>query len=463
MSRSGRVVGQARDERILLSPQEASHVVIICNNRFYDLSVVDTAGNVAKVEDIEGVLHSIIVSELAASTPGPQVGVLTTDDRDSWCASAVLLAKYAENRAVLSRLRSAAFVVCLDMNHPRTYLDVFAQVLHGGGGGDKGNSDVLPLSATEGAYGLTGVRCSSNRWFDKMQVIVARNGRGGVLLEHSPYEAAVPMKIIDTAVTDPTFSKPSEQHVTPLLRPLPWKCDQAILSNIERSRDKSNKLAASVKVRAFVFRGFGRDSIKAWKASPDATTQIALQLVFYRLHGKIPPTYESAHLRLFHHGRTEVVRTASEASAAFVTNMDSSLMRWADKACLLRNAIANHSHLTRQAMAGEGIDRHMLGLQKAAAELGLSVHPLFKDKGHTYSTHFLLSTSTVSMPSQNFPGFAPLVEYGYGVSYHFKPDAIYAAVTNFVNDLGTDCHMLSDRLDQSLADVGSLLVMNSKL
>ena len=54
------------------------------------------------------------------------------------------------------------------------------------------------------------------------------------------------------------------------------------------------------------------------KLSPDAYIQMAMQLAYRRMHGRGTPTYETASTRLFHHGRTETIRTYSEDSQRWV-------------------------------------------------------------------------------------------------------------------------------------------------
>jgi hypothetical protein len=56
------------------------------------------------------------------------------------------------------------------------------------------------------------------------------------------------------------------------------------------------------------------------------------------------------------------------------------------------------------AMNGEGVDRHLFGLRRAARELGLPVPEFFADKGYTESTHFRLSTSSISMAHSRYGG-----------------------------------------------------------
>lgn len=57
------------------------------------------------------------------------------------------------------------------------------------------------------------------------------------------------------------------------------------------------------------------------RQSPDAFIQMALQLAWYRTRGTVTATYETALTRLFHHGRTETIRSLSSDSQAFVLAM----------------------------------------------------------------------------------------------------------------------------------------------
>ena len=62
--------------------------------------------------------------------------------------------------------------------------------------------------------------------------------------------------------------------------------------------------------------------MKAHKTSPDAWMQMTKQLAYGKMHNGQPAvTYESAQTRKFKLGRTEVIRSASNESKAFVQAM----------------------------------------------------------------------------------------------------------------------------------------------
>lgn len=68
-----------------------------------------------------------------------------------------------------------------------------------------------------------------------------------------------------------------------------------------------------------------------------------------------------------------------------------------------------HKAYTNEAINGDGIDRHLLGLKLMAIEMGENVPEIFMDPSYTKSTHFRLSTSQVRYRMQ-------MEEVGGGVS-----------------------------------------------
>lgn len=57
------------------------------------------------------------------------------------------------------------------------------------------------------------------------------------------------------------------------------------------------------------FTDYGGRWIKENRMSPDCFMQLALQIVFYKLYGKLTSTYESAGLRRFRRGRVDNIRS----------------------------------------------------------------------------------------------------------------------------------------------------------
>uniref|UniRef100_A0A1I8FMV8 Carn_acyltransf domain-containing protein n=1 Tax=Macrostomum lignano TaxID=282301 RepID=A0A1I8FMV8_9PLAT len=121
-------------------------------------------------------------------------------------------------------------------------------------------------------------------------------------------------------------------------------------------------------------------------------------------------TYESGSLRRFRLGRTDTIRSCTDESHA--------------PAQAFRVACQAHSLLTAQAVAGQGIDRHLLGLRLIAKEHGLPQHPLFDSGAFRRAQHFQLSTSQV--PSQT----GATMSFGRGRCQTATVSAITSLTTN---------------------------------
>ena len=166
------------------------------------------------------------------------------------------------------------------------------------------------------------------------------------------------------------------------------------------------------------YEGYGSSYIKKHKTSPDAWAQMIKQLAFRKLVQRPPVVYESAQTRKFQLGRTEVIRSTSNETKAFVeamedpqttvcgsyylivstpTNILISLHEDKHRADLFRRAAARHLQYAAWAADGQGVDRHLFGLKKLLRE-GEPTPPIYTDSAYTKTNHWELSTSQLSSP-----------------------------------------------------------------
>ena len=95
---------------------------------------------------------------------------------------------------------------------------------------------------------------------------------------------------------------------------------------------------------------------------------------------KMTLTLDTLHFRLFQLGRTDNINPVSSSSIAWVHAMEDPTLPHDSKVTALRTAVSQLSKVRIQTTAGFGCDRHMLGLQMAAREMGVDVPRVFKDK-----------------------------------------------------------------------------------
>ncbi len=149
------------------------------------------------------------------------------------------------------------------------------------------------------------------------------------------------------------------------------------------------------------FESFGKNFAKSQRLSPDAFVQIAMQLAFYKMHKKAGSAYESGSLRKFIYGRTEIIRSCSDATVKFVESTSNKSMTNTQCAQLLLNAISHHSKYTRDVLNNESFDRHLLGLKLTALENNLTVPDLYDDVAFKRLCHYHLSSSQVNPLTYN--------------------------------------------------------------
>ena len=241
----------------------------------------------------------------------PPLSKLTGQNRTKWAQARSHLKELDPNNAsTLDIIEKAMFHVSLDQTSPAP--------------------DKL---ATRAKACLTGD--GSNKWFDKPVTLVQfRNGKGGTNGEHSWADAMVVVKAFDLAMeaADEHISKYGPPKVptaadlaaADLVAPtkLTFKLDTHMNGAIEEASADLSSLISSVDLDVVEFPHFGKGFFRRYRLVADSVCQMAIQLAWAKLHpGEVAATYESAHTRLFYHGRTETIRTMCKEVLAFTSAM----------------------------------------------------------------------------------------------------------------------------------------------
>lgn len=228
-----------------------------------------------------------------------------------------------------------------------------------------------------------------------MNVIFDNNGRSGVNGEHSPLDAVVPAMMIDHSFSNEPAVDPVDATKAKLSPPqlLEWTVDDLVMKDITIAQKDADALIADSDLTVLHFKDFGLDFIKkVGKVSPDAFVQMAIQLAYFKIHGKFAPVYESSSTRQFLHGRTETCRSCSVDSTAFLKVCVDKTLSNAEKYKYLQKACKSHVDYITAASNGRGCDRHMLGL-RMVIKPDEPTPAIFTDPAYRESMSFRLSTS----------------------------------------------------------------------
>nr|XP_019961883.1 PREDICTED: carnitine O-acetyltransferase-like isoform X1 [Paralichthys olivaceus] len=440
---SCRVPGLKRDSVVnhAKSSPPPRHITVVHNLQFFALDVYNSDGTPLIVDQICVQLERICSSSLQPDEE--PVGILTTQHRDSWGKAYINLIKDKTNKESVSTIQRSILVVCLDGAMPEVSDEMYrssaaVQMLHGGG--SKGNS--------------------ANRWFDKtLQFIIGEDGTCGANYEHAPAEGPPIVALIDHVVEYTRKTEVVQPPMVPLPMPqkLHFNITPEVKKDIEEAKQSMNTLAEDLDMRVVVFGHFGKNVPKSHKMSPDAFIQVALQLAYYRVHQRCCATYESASLRMFRLGRTDTIRSASTASAAFVKAFDDPRRQNTQKVDLMEKAVKAHRSYTNMAISGQAIDRHLLGLKMQAVDEKLSIPDVFRDAAYAKALNYELSTSQVPSKTDCVMCFGPVVPNGYGVCYNPMSDHINFAVSSFNTCEQTNAARLAQAMEDALLDMKTLL------
>jgi hypothetical protein len=169
--------------------EHSQHIVVLCHGLAYYFDVLWPEGtelclSEAQLSDnlrrIRTDADAVVAGASAEDALGGRVGVLTTDLRCEWAAARDELARSPTNLELLHVVDSALFVLCLDDDAPSEPGKVACAMLHG-------------------SYNLRdGVQCGSmtNRWYDKLQIIVCANGTAGVNFEHTRVDGHTVLRFV---------------------------------------------------------------------------------------------------------------------------------------------------------------------------------------------------------------------------------------------------------------------------
>ncbi|KAG8876810.1 hypothetical protein FRB98_007023 [Tulasnella sp. 332] len=441
------------------------HVAILRRGQFYYFDVLDSQNRPLLTErEIMRNLEAIVADadqthdrEVAKGS----IGILTTENRKNWSSLRNSLRRDRNNESCLQIVDDALFIVCLDVTSPTNTSELCSNFLCG------------TYELFEGVQ----VGTCTNRWYDKLQLIVCSNGAADMFTEglmglaRSINPAAPTLFKAHLSPHAKSFkakAKPGTKHEGPLEKidtspkKLEWTLSPDLLTAIRFAETRLSDLICQNDCAVLEFKGFGKNFITRHGFSPDAFVQMAFQAGYYGLYGRIECTYEPAMTKAFGHGRTEAIRTVQPESVAFVKTFYSDATTQ-QKINTLRKACEAHSHITKECSKGLGQDRHLYAMYcllrreldthssgassprppspntapppvinngAATHEHRKTLPSIFTDSGYITLGTSILSTSNCGNPALRLFGFGPVAADGFGIGYIIKDDAISITATS---------------------------------
>ncbi|XP_074034135.1 choline acetyltransferase [Leptinotarsa decemlineata] len=478
---ASRLPGKKRDSQYVGADmrgggQVSEHVVVICRSQLYCVPVqAGDRGRLTEDEICSQMLY--ILDDAPCLSSPPPVGLLTGWKRALWAEAREDLMKEEQNARNLDLITKSLLVVCLDEGLPTNFN---CRLQRGGKGHTAGPRDETNL-AHQMLHGGGTIHNSANRWFDKtIQLIISGDGACGLCYEHSNAEGVAVIQLVeklwnhaDSLPAHSDVPATSNSHIPPPER-MEWILEATDLKRIEEAGNVLDNLIKDLDFQVYRFMGYGKEFIKSCKVSPDVYIQLALQLAYYRLYGKLTATYESASTRRFRLGRVDCIRSATPEALEWVTAMSQPkeddlaskkvtfhLVSDEKKILLWNEAVSAQTSEMVDNILGQGIDIHILGLREAARETSPTASTplpkLFTDSAYRIANKFLLTTSQVATNTDSFMGYGPVEDDGYGASYNPKSDCIIFCLSAFWSSEVTSTSRFVQSLEESLNAMQVLL------
>lgn len=459
----------------------------------------------------------------------PKVGLFTTENRKVWarihkklchcngpqngtdCSTTISPSSSSSpntNTESLRLIEDCLFVMCLDslVQNPSSITNNEINV------DNPSEVEAANMILTGSSSNLF----TGNRWFDKfLQIIVGRNGVCGINIEHSASEGITVLRFIEeflgfiklnpikssTSQSEPTLpwgpnsksvkgshtnsitspgyvepKSPSELlEETDKITPLVWILNDELNKCLDEAESNVNKLIDNFSLYILTFNQFGRNFVKNQNLSPDAFIQLALQYTFFKIHGHLVSTYESASLRQFRFGRVDNIRANTCEAYDWIQTM---LLKYGHydsfedrvpideiKGDKLKEicesnfvkAITKQVEILRYTIIGGGPDNHLMALKQLAhIRFDDELPELFNDQSYKDYLNFRLSTSQLPNESGVTVGYGAVVPDGYGCSYNPCDDQIIFCVSSFHDCPLTSSTKFANTLEESLLEMQQL-------
>ncbi|KAH7412177.1 carnitine acetyl transferase-like protein [Phaeosphaeria sp. MPI-PUGE-AT-0046c] len=353
----------------------SKHVVVMCYGQFYWFDVLDDNNDLIMSEKDIALNLSVIVEDaqempIQDAAKGA-LGVLSTENRKTWAGLRDVLHREegSNNSDSLNIVDSALFILCLDYTEPQTGADLCMNMLCGNSKIERGVQ----------------VGTCTNRWYDKLQIIVCKNGSAGINFEHTGVDGHTVLRFASDVYTDTIlrFARTingSAPSLWATSSPDPAKRDPDSFGDVQTTPHKlewdmvpelstalrfaETRLADLIQQNEFAtleFPHYGKNFMTSMGFSPDAFVQMAFQAAYFGLYGRIECVYEPAMTKVFYHGRTEAIRSVTDESVDFLK------IFWGEKPAAekieaLRKACKKHTENTKICAKAEGPDRHLYAL-----------------------------------------------------------------------------------------------------
>lgn len=435
---------------------DSRHIVVLCRGQFYRLNVLDESlSQIISENDLALSLKSILDDAYSIpvhETSRTAIGLFTTENQKVWShCRTVLIHEGLQNGRTLGAIDSSLFALCLDDNSPQTPSGICRNMICG--------TIVVEKDSQVGTC--------MNRWYDKLTIIVCRNGKAGMNFEHTCTDGSVDIrmacdiymgsisqseKATNGVLPSPTNSASGSQKRPVAVKPqkLSWAINPEIRDALRLAEARLVARIERHQLETLDFNDYGKSFMTSMGFSPDAFFQMALQAAYYSIYGQVGNGFEPVQSRQYLHGRTDVVRTTTPEATEFARSFCNREADAVQTVEAMRLAANKQVAISKRCAEGGSHHRHLFVLhqmwkrrraflQASALDQTMSdghmngIQPqpeptIFTDPGWGRLGTTTLMASNVENPCLAYAGFGPPSDDGFTVCYFMRRDHIVMSV-----------------------------------
>lgn len=433
--KSCRIPGKERDSfyRGEVRTKE-NYIVIFYKGVYFRLNVTDASGAVYSLEQLLESLNYILSSEIIPKTGEMLISYLTGVERSQSEVVYQQLKKEKINSQNLAQIEEALFVLSFSDGKDESKEERITDVLL--------NTSHQFLSKTT-------------------QAVITKNGHIGFNMEHTAIDGVPTMNLLTTIFETFNDSKIeiNRKCSTDLIHRFEWSLTKDMISLLEESKKNVEIENRSYTIKHQVVSGIGKERMKKAKVSPDAFFHIALAMAQQKVFGKLRSVYEPVAMRMYYEGRTESARSISQEKKQFIEGFyDESGLKSREKLVeLFVEAATAHSNRIAQCQKGNGVERHLFGLQQMARNSEKEFCFLSDESLKKLEEDFISTTGIPYDILESF-SFGPVNKTGFGLYYGILNEEVLVTISaKKVNE--NQSVLILEALCETLEDLATLLAI----
>lgn len=439
--------------RLRLDP-DSRHIVVLCRGQIYRVNVIgEDTNQIIGEDELATCLESIVKqarTRPASTLALTSIGLLTTENQRVWsrCRRA-LEYEGLQNGRNLSTIDSSLFALCLDESVPETPEAICKNMICG----------------TDDSEDGVQVGTCVNRWYDKLSIIVCRNGKAGMNFEHTCSDGSVDIRMAcdiytgsllqpkteTDGIEDKALTNGALKAVVPNLRQFEWDIPEGVKTALKNAESHLQTRIRDHQLATLNVTDQGKAFITSAGFSPDAYFQMALQAAYYSINVRVGNAFEPVVTRQYLHGRTDVVRSATPEAALFAQLFNSENASDSKKLHSLQRATQVHTAKVKDCAGGLSHHRHLYILhqmwkrRRAFLDAAALCPPqangtksflheagptIFTDPGWSRLGTTILMGSNVDNADLAYAGFGPPSEDGFTICYYIRKDQMAMSINS---------------------------------